>query len=190
MSKEFTDYFTENDIHRYISKASEKDKEKLIEMSLYEFLHSENKMLMSAVIKFSDLHMLQYISQHSYAKDVISNAIKGNPPKKRGAPKSKSKNLRNIEIINRIYELHLDKWLPISNSTKEDGTAQKKVAEEYHLSIHSVCKTWKNRNRAQFESFEQARKANSLKIKKINNLRRRKKFVPSLLGGTLNKELE
>lgn len=183
MNKEFTDYFTENDIYRYISKASEKDKEKLIEMSLREFLNSENKMLMSAVIKFSDLHMLQYISQHSYAKDVISNAIKGNPPKKRGAPKSKNKNLRNIEIIYRIYHLNIEDGIPISSSTQEEQTAFSIVAREYHLSIDSIKKIWRNRCRAQFKSSETTRK--------LFKLRKNKRaFILTILGGTLPDYLE
>lgn len=178
MSKEFTDYFTENDIHRYISKASEKDKEILIEMSLYEFLHSENKLLLSAVMKFSDMHMLQYISQHSYAKDVISNAIKGNPPKKQGAPKSKSKNLRNIEIIYRIYLLNIEDEIPISSSTQEAHTAFSIVAREYHLSMDSIKKIWRNRCRAQFKSLESTRKLIKLRKNKCA-------FILNILGGTL-----
>ena len=182
MSKEFTDYFTENDIYRYISKAPEKDKEKLIEMSLYEFLHSENKMLLSAVIKFSDLHMLQYISQHSYAKDVISNAIKGNPPKKRGAPRNIKTKLRNDKIIYRIYHLHLDDGITISNSAQNKDTAFAIVAEEYHLSMDSIKTIWKKRSRKQFNNLERERK--------IKKLLRQGKFWKMALGGQIPDYLE
>lgn len=182
MTKELTDDATEKDIHRFIYDASEEQKEMLIEKSIQEFVLYENKLLLSAVIRFSDANMLRYITQHSYAKDVIANAVKGYSTKRRGAPKKKKTILRNNEIIYRIYHLNLEHDIPISSSAQNKDAAFSIVAKEYHLSIDSIKAIWKKRCCKSFKSLE-----NSRKIKKLF---KKRSFLKIALGGQLPDHLE
>lgn len=178
MKDDFIDKFKERDFHKLIVKASRAEKLELIEKSLNEYVLFNNKIFLSSVIQFSDKDMFDYIAQHPYAQTIISYAAQGKRFYKRGRPSSKKTYLRNIKIVERIYQLYFEEGLAIKNELNPEKTAFFVVAQEFNKSESAISGIWKNRDRNRYKNIDELRRFKELR-------KNRTKFTSILLGGQL-----